>query len=82
MPTQGFNVKKLVVGNFNFNMWDLGGQRAIRTHWKNYYENLDCVIYVVDSSDRIRLEECGTELQELLAEDKLTGVPILIYANK
>ena len=28
------------------------------------------------------MEECGEELQSLLEEDKLAGVPILIYANK
>ena len=62
MPTQGFNVKSLSVENFKFNVWDLGGQKAIRQHWKNYYENLDCIIYVIDSSDRNRMEECGEEL--------------------
>ena len=30
MPTQGFNVKTLTVENFKFNVWDLGGQKAIR----------------------------------------------------
>ena len=82
MPTQGFNVKTLSVGNFKFNVWDLGGQKAIRQHWKNYYDKLDCLIYVIDSSDRIRLNECAEELQSLLEEDKLAGVPLLIYANK
>ena len=28
------------------------------------------------------MDECGEELQSLLEEDKLAGVPILIYANK
>ena len=82
MPTQGFNVKTLTSDNFKFNVWDLGGQKAIRTHWKNYYEKLDCLIFVVDSADRMRMDECGEELQSLLEEDKLAGVPILIYANK
>ena len=82
IPTQGFNVKTLSVGNFKFNVWDLGGQKAIRQHWKNYYDKLDCIIYVIDSSDRIRMEECAEELQALLEEDKLAGVPLLIYANK
>ena len=62
-PTQGFNVKTLQVSNLKFNVWDLGGQMAIREHWPNYYENLDCIIYVVDSSDNRRMEdECGEEL--------------------
>ena len=63
-------------------MWDLGGQKAIRQHWKNYYDQLDCLIYVIDSSDRLRMQECAEELQSLLEEDKLAGVPLLIYANK
>jgi ADP-ribosylation factor-like protein 3 len=82
MPTQGFNVKTLSVGNFKFNFSDPGGQKAIRQHWKNYYDKLDCIIYVIDSSDRIRMEECAEELQALLEEDKLAGVPLLIYAIK
>ena len=82
-PTQGFNVKTLKVGNLQFNVWDLGGQQAIREHWQNYYDNLDCIIYVVDSSDNRRMEdECGNELQKLLVDDKLAGVPILVFANK
>jgi len=28
------------------------------------------------------MDECAEELQSLLEEDKLAGVPILIYANK
>jgi len=27
-------------------------------------------------------DECGGELQKLLVDDKLAGVPILIFANK
>jgi len=44
MPTQGFNVKSLVQGNFKIEAWDLGGQRAIRAHWKNYYDKIDCIV--------------------------------------
>lgn len=28
------------------------------------------------------MDETGFELNELLADDKLTGVPVLVYANK
>jgi ADP-ribosylation factor-like protein 3 len=37
---------------------------------------------VIDSADLRRLDEAAQELSELLAEEKLTGVPLLIYANK
>lgn len=63
-------------------MWDIGGQREIRPYWKNYYDNTDGLIYVVDSSDDLRLEECTNELFDLLKEEALAKVPLLVFANK
>lgn len=63
-------------------MWDIGGQREIRPYWKNYYDNTDGLVYVVDSSDEIRLQEATDELVSLLAEEALQNVPLLVYANK
>jgi GTPase SAR1 family protein len=40
------------------------------------------MVFVVDSSDEERLNECVEELQSLLAEDSLKKVPLLVYANK
>ena len=37
---------------------------------------------MIDSADPKRFDETGQELQELLAEEKLVGVPLMIYANK
>lgn len=82
MPTQGFNVKSLVQDGFKLNVWDIGGQKTIRPYWSNYFESSDVLCYVVDSSDARRLEESGNELKELLAEDKLGGIPLLVFANK
>jgi len=82
MPTQGFNVKSLVHEGFKLNVWDIGGQKTIRPYWSNYFESSDVLCYVIDSSDRRRLEESGAELAELLAEDKLASVALLIFANK
>jgi len=82
MPTQGFNIKSLVHEGFKLNVWDIGGQKAIRPYWSNYFENSDCLIYVIDSSDKRRLKESGQELNELLQEDKLVDIPLLILANK
>lgn len=81
-PTQGFNIKSVKQDKWNLNVWDIGGQRNIRPYWKNYFENTDVLIYVVDSADRIRLEETGLELTELLEEDKLAHIPVLVFANK
>ncbi|KAH8875036.1 ADP-ribosylation factor-like protein [Schistosoma japonicum] len=81
-PTQGFNIKSVQSQGFKLNVWDIGGQRKIRPYWKNYFENTDILIYVIDSSDKKRFEETGEELLELLSEDKLAGVPLIVFANK
>uniref|UniRef100_A0A672ZHI5 ADP-ribosylation factor-like protein 3 n=1 Tax=Sphaeramia orbicularis TaxID=375764 RepID=A0A672ZHI5_9TELE len=81
-PTQGFNIKSVQSSGFKLNVWDIGGQRKIRPYWKNYFENTDVLIYVIDSSDKKRLEETSLELSELLEEEKLAAVPLLIFANK
>ncbi|XP_056146637.1 ADP-ribosylation factor-like protein 3 [Lampris incognitus] len=81
-PTQGFNIKSVQSSGFKLNVWDIGGQRKIRPYWRNYFESTDVLIYVIDSSDRIRIEETSQELAELLEEEKLAAVPLLIFANK
>eukprot|EP01012_Entosiphon_sulcatum_P031408 TRINITY_DN395_c0_g1_i2.p2 TRINITY_DN395_c0_g1~~TRINITY_DN395_c0_g1_i2.p2 ORF type:complete len:179 (+),score=50.66 TRINITY_DN395_c0_g1_i2:32-568(+) len=81
-PTQGFNIKSVQREGFKLNLWDIGGQKAIRSYWANYFDETDLLIWVVDSSDKKRLEETGTELTALLAEDKLQNVPLLVLANK
>lgn len=81
-PTQGFNIKSVQSKGFKLNVWDIGGQRRIRPYWKNYFENTDILIYVIDSADRKRFEETGEELSELFDEEKLAGVPVLVFANK
>jgi len=82
MPTQGFNIKSLQREGVKLNMWDIGGQKTIRPYWQNYFDATDVLIYVIDSADRRRLEETGSELNDLLTQDKLSGVPVLIFSNK
>nr|XP_054765440.1 ADP-ribosylation factor-like protein 3 [Lytechinus pictus] len=81
-PTKGFNIKSVKNKDWNLNVWDIGGQRKIRPYWRNYFENTDVLIYVIDSADRTRFEEAGEEFSELLEEEKLQGVPVLVFANK
>ena len=82
MPTQGFNVKSLQQDGLKLCVWDIGGQRAIRAYWKNYYKNTDGLVYVVDSSDEERIKECLEELTGLMTEEDLQKVPMLVFANK
>lgn len=81
-PTLGFNIQTLEYGGFRLNVWDVGGQKTIRSYWRNYFEQTDGLIWVVDSADRRRLRDCRDELHGLLAQEKLAGASLLIFANK
>eukprot|EP01063_Lacrimia_lanifica_P039948 TRINITY_DN8911_c1_g1_i1.p1 TRINITY_DN8911_c1_g1~~TRINITY_DN8911_c1_g1_i1.p1 ORF type:complete len:181 (+),score=71.53 TRINITY_DN8911_c1_g1_i1:205-747(+) len=82
MPTKGFNIKSLSQEGFKLNVWDIGGQRNLRPYWRNYFQETDAMLYVVDSADRRRLEETGLELSLLMEEAKLARCPVLVLANK
>ena len=43
-PTKGFNVKLLERDSIKFTFWDLGGQKAIRHVWENYFEGNDAIV--------------------------------------
>nr|CAH7738612.1 unnamed protein product [Callosobruchus chinensis] len=40
------------------------------------------LIWVVDSADKRRLDDCKKELFVLLQEERLSGATLLIFANK
>ena len=63
-------------------MWDVGGQKTLRAFWRNYYEQTDGLIWVVDSSDVHRMADCREDLHKLLKEERLAGASLLILANK
>jgi ADP-ribosylation factor-like protein 2 len=41
----------------------------LRSYWRNYFEKTDALIWVVDATDRLRIEDCRNELQGLLQEE-------------
>ncbi|KAI0980231.1 hypothetical protein GJ496_009478 [Pomphorhynchus laevis] len=82
VPTLGFNVETVEYKNIKFTVWDVGGQTVIRPLWRYYYENVQGIIYVVDSNDRNRIPEAKDELMHLMNEDQLSNAPLLVFANK
>ncbi|KAJ1981722.1 ADP-ribosylation factor-like protein 2 [Dimargaris xerosporica] len=81
-PTLGFNIITLAHRDYKLNFWDVGGQKSIRSYWRNYFEQTDGVVWVVDSADQRRLEACRQELGALLKEERLAGASLLVLANK
>ncbi len=48
---------------------DVGGQKTLRSYWRNYFEKTDALIWVVDATDRLRVSDCRDELAGLLLEE-------------
>lgn len=48
---------------------DVGGQKTLRSYWRNYFEKTDALIWVVDATDRLRIDDCRVELAGLLQEE-------------
>jgi len=85
IPTIGFNVEELQYSGsklVSFTAWDVGGRGKIRALWRYYYQNVNALVFVVDSNDHDRVEEAKDQLQEMLAEEALRDVPLLVFANK
>lgn len=74
-PTLGFNIKTLEYRGFKLNIWDVGGQTSLRSYWRNYFEQTDGLIWVIDSADRMRLRDCKAELQSLLQQEVRARCP-------
>lgn len=84
-PTVAFSAESFTRGGFAFTVFDMAGGGAYRSLWETYYRGLDGIIFVVDSSDRIRLAVARDELEALLAHADIAASPrtaMLFYANK
>jgi len=84
IPTIGFNVEEVEYKGVKITMWDIGGQDKIRALWRHYYENVQCIIYVVDSTDDNpdRINQNIHEIQLLCQEPELKDAKLLVLANK
>ncbi|RUS76805.1 hypothetical protein EGW08_015423 [Elysia chlorotica] len=83
IPTIGFNVETVTpVKGVNFTVWDVGGQEKIRQLWRHYYANAQGLLFIVDSADRIRLEEARQELFGIIKAPDMERVPVVVVANK
>jgi len=87
IPTVGFNCEKVEgkngeVKGVTFTIWDIGGKDNMRPLWKSYLRSADGIIFVVDSSDKERMEEAKIELVKFVKSQNTHRLPCLVIANK
>ncbi|KAK0379040.1 ADP-ribosylation factor 4 [Colletotrichum limetticola] len=82
-PTLGFIIKTIDYDGFvGTSIQPIIMQKTLRSYWRNYFEKTDALIWVVDATDRLRIEDCREELHGLLQEERLSGASLLVFANK
>eukprot|EP00759_Apiculatamorpha_spiralis_P039454 PhF_6_TR38289/c0_g1_i1/m.57125/K07955/ARL8; ADP-ribosylation factor-like protein 8 len=82
IPTIGLNTRKVTKGNVSIKLWDIGGQPRFRAMWERYCRGVNCIVYVIDSSDHANLETAKSHLHDLLSKQALQGIPLLVLGNK
>jgi len=54
----------------------------MRKIWPHYYQEAQCVIFMVDGSDRDRVQESYQVLQELIKHPDLVDLPFILVVSK
>ena len=81
-PTQGLKINFTRRDKLRIALWELPGLPKFRPQWQGYYDGVDVMIFVVDSANAKRLTEAYLTLRTVLHSPVLTGVPLLVFANK
>ncbi len=83
-PTVGFQVEEFSKNNIHFTVYDMSGQGRYRSLWEHYYTDVQAIIYVLDSTDRLRMCVAKEELDQLLVHESIKDkrIPVLFFANK
>eukprot|EP01013_Petalomonas_cantuscygni_P038984 TRINITY_DN70258_c0_g1_i1.p1 TRINITY_DN70258_c0_g1~~TRINITY_DN70258_c0_g1_i1.p1 ORF type:complete len:179 (+),score=22.55 TRINITY_DN70258_c0_g1_i1:138-674(+) len=81
-PTPGYQMEEFEKGPISFKVFDMGGAKKHRDLWEKVFNQVTGVIFVIDSSDRLRMVAVQEELEALLGSPHLRSAPLLVFANK
>lgn len=82
-PTHQPVTDEIKIGSLKLRAVDMGGHAIARRMWRQYSQEADAVVFIVDAADRERFQEAALELHKLLAGNSLPPhAPVLVLGNK
>ena len=83
-PTFGFAIHHLPYPPSDniLSIWDIGGQRYIRSYWDNYYDRTDVIIWVIDCTELFPPQDHPSAITDHLGftqaldDDASNGIPV------
>lgn len=81
-PTVGFEPHQIQHNSNSIKLYDLGGGERVRDIWKHYLSESYGFIYVIDCSNRARINQNRTVFSNFVENSKVVGKPILVIGNK
>lgn len=82
LPTIGFYIHNVLVNNMVMQVVDVCGSGFDSGIWSHMYHSADGIIYVVDSTDKERLQLAFTTLDSVMLYPTMEGKPFVILMNK
>jgi len=68
--------------NYTFTFIDVGGSGKDEQNWKQYFGEIDGIVYVIDTFEKEYMTRSRRSLFQMIGSNKTTALPLLVFANK
>ena len=80
-PTAFLNCARITLNNKKFNCIEVSGLKRYRKVWKNFYNEVDGIIFVIDGTDVGRMHVIKGLIQDL-DKNLEKNIPVVFMVNK
>eukprot|EP00792_Barthelona_sp_PAP020_P004201 TRINITY_DN1957_c0_g2_i1.p1 TRINITY_DN1957_c0_g2~~TRINITY_DN1957_c0_g2_i1.p1 ORF type:complete len:187 (+),score=42.26 TRINITY_DN1957_c0_g2_i1:32-562(+) len=82
LPTKKVNWTIIDHGYISFNVFDVGGSKSMRSRWVHHFPVTESLVFVIDASDKDRIQEACAELANVLISSSLPLCPVVVLVHK
>jgi small GTP-binding protein len=81
-PTRKFTIEYFQEDRGLLSIWDMPGQKVMRSKWLKGLQDSNIIIYMVDVANQVRFGESKVEFWKILNRYELIGIPLIVICNK